>query len=520
MSDNLTQDVSSDALGRGASTHVSLRGEEILAAVPSIGRAVRIEGASAPEADLTRALYEQYANQIFRYCLHQLGSREEAEDAVQSTFLNAFRGIKRGVVPELESAWLFKIAHNVCLSRRRTTWRRGRIESPADFDVVEEMTPAPSRRADELIGLQDVLEQMPENQRRAILLREWQGLSYREISEELELSQAAVETLIFRARRSLAAGLEQPPEAKKRRLARGADLGNILAAIKSLLVGGGAAAKVAATVAVVSAGTVVAASPVQQHRAHSHHPASVPAASTTHTSSGSSSSVAGPAASFPAASGRHDAKAPGHAKAGHLGRLFSRPDDSTAVAPPAEPAPVAVGPALSEPAATPSASEPPAAPQPAADAPHQATPAPQANDKSQGNDKSKTDGAATPAAKSGGDSQDLGKNGDGKKGSTTPEVTPQDTVTPAVQPATPPPSKGNDPKGNDSKRNGSKGNDSKGNDAKGLSAAAPITPTVTLAAITVPTPTPVVTTPDTSVVASTGQASTGKTKDRAKDNGK
>src|ERR1035437_7789930 len=105
-------------------------GGEDLGAVPSIGRAVRVEGAPAPEADLTRALYEQYANQIFRYCLHQLGSREEAEDAVQSTFLNAFRGIKRGIVPELESAWLFKIAHNVCLSRRRTTWRRGRIGSP------------------------------------------------------------------------------------------------------------------------------------------------------------------------------------------------------------------------------------------------------------------------------------------------------------------------------------------------------------------------------------------------------
>src|SRR5512146_1539075 len=145
-----------------------------LAAAPSIGRASRIEGIAPPEADLTRALYEEYANQIFRYCLHQLGSREEAEDAVQSTFLNAFRGLKRGVVPEVESAWLFKIAHNVCLSRRRSTWRRGRIESPADFEIVEELAPAPSRRAEELIGLQDVLEQMPEQQRRAILLREWQ----------------------------------------------------------------------------------------------------------------------------------------------------------------------------------------------------------------------------------------------------------------------------------------------------------------------------------------------------------
>src|SRR6185312_14752064 len=95
--------------------------------------------------------------------------------------------------------------------RRRTSWRRGRIESPTDFDVVEELTPAPSRRSDELIGLQDVLERLPENQRRAILLREWQGLSYREIAEELELSQSAVETLIFRARRSLATGLEVAP---------------------------------------------------------------------------------------------------------------------------------------------------------------------------------------------------------------------------------------------------------------------------------------------------------------------
>jgi RNA polymerase sigma factor (sigma-70 family) len=249
----------------GLAAHFFLPQGERLAAEPSIGRAARVEGTPAPEADLTRALYEQYGSQIFRYCLHQLGSREEAEDAVQSTFLNAFRGIKRGIVPELESAWLFKIAQNVCLSRRRSTWRRDRIESPTNFELVEELMPAPSRRADELMGLQDVLEQLPENQRRAILLREWQGLSYHEIADELELSQAAVETLIFRARRALAQGLEEPPAPKKRRLVRGADWGNVLAGLKSLLLGGGAAVKVAATVAVVSATTVAATAPVVEN---------------------------------------------------------------------------------------------------------------------------------------------------------------------------------------------------------------------------------------------------------------
>ena len=206
-----------------------------MAAAPSPRRPLRADAAPAAEALATQDLYERYARQIFGYCFNQLGSREEAEDAVQSTFLNAFRGLRRGIVPEAESAWLFKIAQNVCLSRRRSSWRRGRVESPADFELVEELAPAPSRRADELIGLQDVLEQMPESQRRAILLREWQGLSYREIAEELELSQAAVETLIFRARRSLAQGLETPPEPARARVRRGADLGNVLAGLKTLL---------------------------------------------------------------------------------------------------------------------------------------------------------------------------------------------------------------------------------------------------------------------------------------------
>jgi RNA polymerase sigma factor (sigma-70 family) len=229
-----------------------------VSAVPFIG-----EVGIAPEADLTRTLYERHAAQIYRFCFHKLGTREEAEDAVQSTFLNAFRGIKGGVVPDSEAAWLFKIAHNVCLTRRRSSWRRGRVESAADFEVVEELAPAPQRRADELIGLQDVLERLPEQQRRAILLREWQGLSYREIGEELRLSQAAVETLIFRARRALADGLQAP--VKRRRLASGA-LGSLLSAAQSFL-GAGGAVKVAAVVAAAGAGGVVATAPVHDRHA-------------------------------------------------------------------------------------------------------------------------------------------------------------------------------------------------------------------------------------------------------------
>jgi RNA polymerase sigma factor (sigma-70 family) len=261
-----------------------------VAAVPSIGRASRVERPNARSAAAAADLYERYSSQIYGYCLHQLGSREEAEDAVQTTFMNAFRGLQRGIVPELESAWLFKIAHNVCLSRRRSSWRRGRVESPNNFEVLQEVVPGHELVADELIRLQDVLEDMPENQRRAILLREWQGLTYREISTELGLSQAAVETLIFRARRALAQGLEQDAVPWKKRLRRGADVGGVIACVKTLIGGGGAAAiKIGTTTALVATAAVAAATaPTAPKHASAH--------------SAHAAKVAKPAAALPAAS--------------------------------------------------------------------------------------------------------------------------------------------------------------------------------------------------------------------------
>jgi RNA polymerase sigma factor (sigma-70 family) len=268
-----------------------------VAAVPSIGRATRVERPVAPGSVAAGDLYERYSAQIFGYCLHQLGSREEAEDAVQTTFMNAFRGLSRGIVPELESAWLFKIAHNVCLSRRRSSWRRGRVEAPNNFEVLQEVVPGREQVSDELIRLQDVLEEMPENQRRAILLREWQGLTYREISAELGLSQAAVETLIFRARRSLAQGLEQDGESAtwKRRARKGADFGAAVACLKMFLGGGGAAAlKVAASaLAIATAAMASSAAPAPKQTSHAPAPANASASSGQAGGAGTSSSAAG-----------------------------------------------------------------------------------------------------------------------------------------------------------------------------------------------------------------------------------
>src|SRR5271154_3125846 len=179
-----------------------------MAALPSEGQAAAVRAPLAPADELTSRLYVRYRRQIFNFCLHNLGNREEAEDATQSTFLNAFRGLKRGTTPEFETAWLYKIAHNVCLNGRQSSSRRRAFEAAADFDTIQETVPSPQGDTDALFNLTKALEVMPEQQRRALLLREWQGLAYAEIANQMGLSQSAVETLLFRARRSLAQGLE------------------------------------------------------------------------------------------------------------------------------------------------------------------------------------------------------------------------------------------------------------------------------------------------------------------------
>jgi RNA polymerase sigma factor (sigma-70 family) len=231
--------------------------------------------AALPETARATDLYERYASRLYGFCLHRLGSREEAEDAVQTTFLNAFRGLSRGVVPASESAWLFKIAENVCLSRHRAAFRRRRVEVPGDLALVEETVAAPARADDELIPLEDALADMPEAQRRALLLREWQGLSYREIAAELEVSQSAVETLIFRARRSLARRLEAPRE-RLRRVGQAIDVGAALSALKGALTTGAVVKTAVAGVALTGLVAGIATDQPQRRR-HQAPPASAQA---------------------------------------------------------------------------------------------------------------------------------------------------------------------------------------------------------------------------------------------------
>ena len=236
-----------------------------MASITSAGRAAGLEPLEpAADSRAAAALYERHSSRVFGYCLSRLGRREDAEDAVQTTFLHAVRGLRRGVVPVTEVAWLLGIARNVCLARWESVGRRSRLESPCDPVELDRGRAAPQGRREELIGLEDALSQLPDQQRRAVLLRDWRGLSYEEIAVQLGVSHAAVETLIFRGRRTLAELLREEPRATRRRLRSLGDLGSLFSAVKTALTGG-AATKIAtaAVAAVALSGAAVVGTSIQ-----------------------------------------------------------------------------------------------------------------------------------------------------------------------------------------------------------------------------------------------------------------
>lgn len=149
-------------------------------------------------------LYRRHVADVYRFASAMLSNPADAEDVVQTTFLNAYRAFERGQRPDQPRSWLIAIANNVCRQRFRQQSRR-----PNEVELDDDLAAAPV--VEERVGAEDIrraLSELAYNQRAALVMRELEGRSYTEIAAALGLSHAAVETLIFRARRSLREQLE------------------------------------------------------------------------------------------------------------------------------------------------------------------------------------------------------------------------------------------------------------------------------------------------------------------------
>jgi RNA polymerase sigma-70 factor, ECF subfamily len=164
-------------------------------------------------------LYRRHRRDVYGAVLRDVRDPQEAEDVTQIAFLNAFRAMRRGERPDKPRAWLVTIARNVIRRRYRQLAARPQ-EVGLDPETVVDLSDAEGPTAGEIAT---AIRRLPPNQRAVILLREIQGRSYAEIAGELGLSLSAVETLIFRARRSLGEELELADHAPatQRRRSRG-----------------------------------------------------------------------------------------------------------------------------------------------------------------------------------------------------------------------------------------------------------------------------------------------------------
>ena len=148
-------------------------------------------------------LYRRHVADVYRYTYAVLGNHADAEDVTQTTFVNALRALERGEEPRNAANWLLVIAHNLVRQR----WRQA-ASRPTEVELVHDVPAAADEDDVELDSLVRALQRIPPAQREALVMRELEGRSYGEIAELLSLSTSALETLLFRARRSLAEELE------------------------------------------------------------------------------------------------------------------------------------------------------------------------------------------------------------------------------------------------------------------------------------------------------------------------
>ena len=161
-------------------------------------------------------LFDKYKRRVITYCFRFCGSRAVAEELTQETFLKVYKAARRYRPKARFSTWLFKIATNVCLNELRRPAYRNRVESLdhiTEYEAGAKVSKVAATRQEsphamlvhreqrEMVHM--AIEQLPEKQRAALLLRIEGEFSYGEIGQQLNRSENHVKTLIHRGRMRL-----------------------------------------------------------------------------------------------------------------------------------------------------------------------------------------------------------------------------------------------------------------------------------------------------------------------------
>jgi len=172
-------------------------------------RRLALEAAGGDRRALSR-LYGRYRSRLLGFLVKQLRDRSAAEDVLQEVWIKVLRNVEGyRVDPGSFRAWLYRIAANAATDHaRRARLRAGpELDAPAGDDgarIVDRLpsaAPGPEQRhVATRLGrdIERALEQLPERQRAAVLLRHQQGLSYAELAAVLSVPEGTAKTLVHR----------------------------------------------------------------------------------------------------------------------------------------------------------------------------------------------------------------------------------------------------------------------------------------------------------------------------------
>ena len=159
------------------------------------------------------ALYERYHRRIHAYVYGMVKDHQRAEDVTQEVFVSALRRMRATERPIAFKPWVYEIAKNACIDQFRRSKRAEEISfdadeglAPSDYGRLVSPEPVPDaafaakQQLDHMVG---AFGGLSEAHHEILVLRELEGLSYREIGERMGMSRPAVESTLFRARRRL-----------------------------------------------------------------------------------------------------------------------------------------------------------------------------------------------------------------------------------------------------------------------------------------------------------------------------
>jgi RNA polymerase sigma-70 factor (ECF subfamily) len=173
-----------------------------------------IEGLKRADEKVFRKFVDQYQQSLLKLCIGFLHNEEDAKDIVQDVFIEVFQSIGQFRGDALLSTWLFRIAVNKSLNQIKRNKNRKLLASldsmmPGKKRVVNDITNESEisdrdiEHREQVRIIRKAIDQLPNNQRIAFVLNKYQDLSYKDISEIMDISLSAVESLIHRAKMNL-----------------------------------------------------------------------------------------------------------------------------------------------------------------------------------------------------------------------------------------------------------------------------------------------------------------------------